>query len=61
MIRILLLENLNEYKSVTCKNEKSQRLIIYSSIIIPLATPTEPQQIWVQPISQAQILSQTKV
>ena len=40
---ISLLENLNEYKSVTCKNNNYQRLVLYSSIIIPLATPAEPK------------------
>ena len=58
---ISLLENLNEYKSVTCKNNNSQRLVLYSSIIIPLATPAEPKQTRTQPIAQERILSQTKV
>ena len=58
---ISLLENLNEYKSVTCKNNNSQRLVLYSSIIIPLATPTELKQTRAQPIAQERILSQTKV
>jgi len=58
---VSLLENLNEYKSVTCKNNNSQRLVLYSSIIIPLATPTEPKQTRAQPIAQERILSQTKV
>ena len=58
---VSLLENLNEYKSVTCKNNNSQRLVLYSSIIIPLATPTELKQTRAQPIAQERILSQTKV
>ena len=58
---VSLLENLNEYKSVTCKNNNSQRLVLYSSIIIPLATPTELKQTRAQPIAQERILSQTKI
>ena len=56
---ILLNETSNEYKSVTYKNKKSQRLVLYSSIIIPLATPIEPKQTRVQSIAQEQTLSQT--
>merc|ERR1712238_567867 len=45
---ISLKEKSNEYKSVTCKNEKSKRLISYSSTIIPLGTHVEPKQTQVQ-------------
>merc|ERR1712238_478562 len=58
---ISLKEKSNEYKSVTCKNEKSKRLISYSSTIIPLGTHVEPKQTQEQSIAQTHKLSKTQV
>merc|ERR1712238_508649 len=58
---ISLKEKSNEYKSVTCKNEKSKRLISHSSTIIPLGTHVEPKQTQEQSIAQTHKLSKTQV
>ena len=58
---ISLKEKLNEYKSVTCKHEKSKRLVSHSSTIIPLGTHVEPKQTQEQSIAQTHKLSKTQV
>ena len=54
-------DNSHEYTLVTCKNQQSSQLISISSRIIPLSTPTVPNQTQVPSKETAQKLSHTQV
>ena len=58
---IIFKDNLHENTLVTCKNQQSSQPISISSRIIPLSTPTTPNQTQVQSKATAQKLSHAQV